>query len=141
MGPAARVSVYPRRLGAGPGHHRACRARLPHGPLPVRVHGEGRQALRPGRARQHLLAHHEPDDGRPREAHGAARGRAGARRARRGLGHERCFLFHHQPRPGGRQHRKCAKLIRRHVHAIQGHPADLRNYGEVRGLELAESLR
>jgi hypothetical protein len=118
----------------------AGRARLPHGALPVRVDGEGREALRARGARQHLFQDHEPDDGRPREAHGAARGRAGVGWIRRGLGHERCFLFHHQPRPGGRQHRECAKLIRRHVHAIQGHPAYIRYYGEVRRLELSLSV-
>ena len=54
-----------------------------------------------------------------REAHGAARGRARARRARRRVGHERGVLRDHQPRADGRQHRVRAEPVRRRRRALR----------------------
>ena len=50
-------------------------------------------------------------------------------------------LLHHQPRPGRRQHRLRPQPLRRHLHAVQRHPAHARHHGEVRGLERPAEFR
>ena len=61
LGAQAREPLHPRRLGARPDDDRARGPGLPHRAVPVRVDGEGGEALRARGARQHLLAPDEPD--------------------------------------------------------------------------------
>ena len=68
--------------GAGPDHQRARRADLPDDVLRVRRRRPCRQPVRSARVRQHLHAHHEPDQRRLREAGRGARGRRRGARLR-----------------------------------------------------------
>ena len=94
-----------RRPAPGPEHRRARRADLPDDELRVRGPGIGGRVLQPAGVREHLLAHHEPDRGRVRGAHGQPR-----RRLRRGRVRQR-----HRGAGGGALHAARARRPRRVV--------------------------
>ena len=94
-----------RRAAPRSEHRRARRADLPDDELRVRGSGIGGRVLQPAGVRQHLLAHHEPDGGRVRGAHGQPR-----RRVRRGRVRQR-----HRGAGGGALHAAAARRPRRLV--------------------------
>ena len=71
-----------RRPAARPQHRRPRGADLPDDQLRVRGPGVGGGVLQPAGVRQHLLAHHEPDDRGVRGTGGQPRGRRRRRRVR-----------------------------------------------------------
>ena len=82
-----------RRSTARSQHRRARRADLPDHELRVRRPRIGGGLFQPAGVRQHLLAHHEPDGGRLRGAHGQPRGRRGAVAFASGLAAQAAALF------------------------------------------------
>ena len=79
---ALRHARDPRRPRRRPGHESPRRSDLSNDVLHVRRRRPRRAALRAPRVRQHLHAHHEPDERRARTAHRAARRRRRRARAR-----------------------------------------------------------
>ena len=71
-----------RRAAPGPEYRRARGADLSDDELRVRGSRIGGRVLQPAGVREHLLAHHEPDGGRVRGAHGQPRRRLRRRRVR-----------------------------------------------------------
>ena len=65
-------------------------------------------------------------------------GAAGLARRLRHLGD---LLLDHQPRPSRRQHRFRPQSLRRHLHAVQRHPARARHRGALRGFQQPGKLR
>ena len=97
-------------------HRRPGRGDLSHGGLPVQKLRPRRPALRVERGRQHLYAPAKPHHDGLRTAHRRpVRGRGGARRLLRHVGHpdRRAFAGGR-----GRQHRRLALPLRRHVQPV-----------------------
>src|SRR5690606_15026425 len=115
--PPSRYAGRSRR--AGPGSRDACAggAQLRHHQLRLQRHVARGGSVRPAGVRQHLHPHHEPHDGRVREAGGRARGRG--RRARPGERPGGGDADDPQPVARGGQLRHVADALRRHVQPVQ----------------------
>ena len=134
-----------RRPAPGCRHRLARRADLSDHLLRLRRHRARRQSFQPAALRQHLYAHHEPDHGGVRGAHGVAR-----TRRRRAGGGERpggAVHRHHQPARRGRRDRRVQEPVRRHLHAVRrqlpaaGDQHDFRRSRTIRRISAAPSRR
>ena len=95
---------------------------LPDHQLPVPRHQARRQPVRPGRARQHLHPHHEPDQRRAGDADRGARGRRG--RAGAGLGAGGLAVCRPEHLPRRRQFRRLDGSLRRYLEPVRQHHED-----------------
>ena len=123
-----------RRAAPGSEYRRARGADLPDDELRVRGSGVGGGVLQPAGVREHLLAHHEPDGGRVRGAHGQPR-----RRMRRGRVRQR-----DRGAGGGALHAAVAGRPRRLlVGALRrdGQPAQAPAAQDVGGADVGRSRR
>jgi hypothetical protein len=120
-------STRPRSTAATrrPDHQSARRSDLSDDVVHVRRHRSRRTPVRAARVRQHLHAHHEPDERRARAAHRAARRRR--RRARARERSSRDDLLDPQHRARRRSHRQLRLALRRNVQRVRAHAAEARD--------------